>query len=305
MVYAIVSMAVAIPTAVTVAPHMAAAQAPAPATSPSAEARKEEAKATMEEVRRVAQKGPVSITLLDQGVLNLPAGQVFIPAATANRFMAALGNRKSDSRFGVILPTDGKQPWLIDIKWIKEGYVKDGDAKEWQADAMLDSLKESTNEDNKRREAEGIPALEITDWVEKPTYNDNSHQLIWSLAAKEKGAAADQPQTVNYNTYALGRDGFFSLDLITGADTIAADKGAVKAVLDGLAYNQGKRYEDFNASTDKILAPICSGSRSGMDWMAWKRGGLSIRAGWHSWPNTRRQLSSCCFRNWRPSANPM
>lgn len=232
-------------------PVGAQASSPAPLSSKSREI---ELKAAWEETSRTGQQGPRRIKLLDQGELALPAGQVFVPAETANRVMAALGNRRLDGRFGLILPIDPKQSWLIDIEWVKEGYVKDGDAKEWQPDAMLENLKVGTEKDNERREAEGIPAIEITGWVEQPTYDGRAHQLIWSLAAKERNAPASEPQTINYNTYALGREGYFSLDLITGSNTIAADKAAVKTVLAGLGYSPGKRYEDFNASTDKVAA---------------------------------------------------
>lgn len=225
-----------------------------PAPNAQQDARRAELKAAWSEAVKAGKVGPTRITLLDQGAIDLPAGQIFVPAQQANRVMVALGNRDLAGRAGLIIPVDEKQPWLIDVEWVKEGYVKDGDAKEWQPDAMLDSLKEGTEEDNKRREKEGIPQIEIVDWVEKPTYDGTTHHLIWSLASHDKGAPANTAQTINYNTYALGRDGYFSLDLITGNDTIAQDKGAVKAVLDHLAYNEGKRYENFNASTDKVAA---------------------------------------------------
>jgi hypothetical protein len=66
------------------------------------------------------------------------------------------------------------------------------------------------------REKRGIPALEIQGWVERPHYEAATHRLIWSMAARSKGQPADDPGAVNYNTYALGRDGYISLNLITG-----------------------------------------------------------------------------------------
>lgn len=226
--------------------------AQAPDTPATQDPRAAEFEAAWEEAGQKGQVGPRRIKLLDQGELNLPAGQAFIPAEAANRLMAALGNRRQDGRFGLILPTKAGEDWLIDILWVNEGYVEDGDAKEWQPDAMLDGLKEGTEQDNERRIAEGIAALDIIGWVEQPTYDARAHQLIWSLSARERGAPTSQPQTINYNTYALGRDGYFSLDLITGSDHIATDKAVAKTVLANLTFNPGKRYEDFNASTDKM-----------------------------------------------------
>src|SRR5262249_4001286 len=54
------------------------------------------------------------------------------------------------------------------------------------------------------------------------------------------------------NTFALGRDGYFSLNLLTDSTRIATDKGAAHELLAKLSYQSGKRYEDFSASTDRI-----------------------------------------------------
>jgi uncharacterized membrane-anchored protein len=105
-----------------------------------------------------------------------------------------------------------------------EGYVKDDDAKNWNADELLQSLKDGTEEQNKEREKIGIPALDIVGWIETPNYDASNHRLIWSLKAIDRGAAADAPATVNYNTYALGRDGYFQINLLTSVATIEKEK---------------------------------------------------------------------------------
>ncbi|HVE01103.1 MAG TPA: DUF2167 domain-containing protein [Sphingomicrobium sp.] len=198
--------------------------------------------------------GPAQIRLLDQATLNITDDEVFIPAAEANRIMAALGNSSTPERFGLVTEKSDNVRWMVDVTWIKEGYVRDGDAKEWQADAMLEDLKEGTERGNAERLARGIPALDVTGWVEKPAYDSASHRLVWSLSLQDRGAPAGQPQTINYNTYALGREGYFSLDLITGSDTIGTDKLVARNLLGTLNYRPGKRYEDFSSSTDKVAA---------------------------------------------------
>jgi uncharacterized membrane-anchored protein len=198
--------------------------------------------------------GPAQIRLLDQATLNITDDEVFIPAAEANRIMAALGNSSTPERFGLVTEKSDNVRWMVDVTWIKEGYVRDGDAKEWQADAMLEDLKEGTERGNAERLARGIPALDVTGWVEKPAYDSASHRLVWSLSLQDRGAPAGQPQTINYNTYALGREGYFSLDLITGSDTIGTDKLVARNLLGTLNYLPGKRYEDFSSSTDKVAA---------------------------------------------------
>ena len=75
---------------------------------------------------------------------------------------------------------------------------------------------------------------------------------MWSVAAKHKDDGAQSDPTVNYNTYALGREGYITLDLITQQSQVPKDKGAVLALLNNIDYVEGKRYADFNSSTDKV-----------------------------------------------------
>jgi len=233
--------------------------APWPATSAFAQASpppevKSEIEAAWNAARNDAVRGPADIKLLDQADLKITADEAFIPAADANRIMASMGNSASPSRFGLVVGRGKDAAWIVDIDWTQEGYVKDGDAKEWKADELLQNLKEGTDQGNSERLAKGLPALDVIGWVEPPAYDPAQHRLVWSMSLRERGTPANLPQTINYNTYALGRDGYFSLDLITGSDTIAADKNVAKSLLASLNYVPGKRYQDFNGSTDKVAA---------------------------------------------------
>jgi uncharacterized membrane-anchored protein len=224
----------------------------APATQAELEA---QLKSAWDAASKTATRGPADIKLLEQAGVQLADDDIFVPAAEANQVMQALGNGTTPARYGLIISRRRDAQWMIDVKWVNEGYVRDGDAKEWQADALLDSLREGTEAGNTERVARGLPEIEIVGWVEPPVYDAATHRLVWSLSLREKGAAATgAPQTINYNTYALGRDGFFSLDLITGSDTVATDKDVVRRLLGTLNFVPGKRYEDFDQSTDKVAA---------------------------------------------------
>ena len=79
------------------------------------------------------------------------------------------------------------------LRYIKEGYIKDDDAKNWNADELLQNLKDGNEEANKDRAARGFPQMEVIGWVKKPTYDPATHRLVWSLLAKHKG----EPDTAN------------------------------------------------------------------------------------------------------------
>lgn len=195
--------------------------------------------------------GPSDIKLRDQATLKLPAGYIWVPEPAASELMKAMGNHPDDRELGLVFPQRDEEGWMLVASYEKSGYIKDDDAKDWNVDDLFKSLKEGTEAANSERKEQGFPELEIVGWVEKPTYAAGSHSLIWSMSAKQKGAAADAPMSINYNTYALGREGYITLNLITGLNAIGQDKQHAQALLSALHFEDGKRYADFNSSTDK------------------------------------------------------
>jgi len=72
----------------------------------------------------------------------------------------------------------------------------------------------------------GFQEWEVVGWVEKPAYDPATHRLVWSLLSKRKGEPDTVEKGVNYNTYALGREGYFSLNLLTLSTRVDIDKSA-------------------------------------------------------------------------------
>jgi uncharacterized membrane-anchored protein len=197
-------------------------------------------------------KGPQDVKLSSQAVLHLPEGKVYIPQPHAAKLMHAMGNPGDYSDLeGVVFPR-GDADWFATLRFEKSGYIKDDDAKHWDAADMLKSFKEGTEASNEARQKMGGRGLEITGWAQEPTYAADAHRLVWAMKSREIGAPADEPQGVNYNTYALGREGYMSLNLVTGLDELPKYQGDAQQLLGALEFNDGKRYADFNSSTDKV-----------------------------------------------------
>lgn len=226
----------------------------APATPPAAGTSSQQAAiaAALKAMQAAQIKGPADIKLRDQATLKLPFGYVWIPEPAAGQYMKAVGNHPGERELGLIFPEADSENWVIVAEYDKAGYIKDDEAKNWDVDGMFKNLKEGTEAANEDRRAKGFPELEIVGWVEKPTYTADTHRLIWSMSARHKGAASDEPISINYNTYALGREGYITLNLITGLQDIARDKQHAQTLLAALSFDEGKRYADFNSSTDKV-----------------------------------------------------
>ncbi len=249
--FALLTMVIAALLAAAGSPTLVRAQG-APGAS-SDQARQDEAEAAWQAGVQAGKRGPAEIPLIDQAVLKLPSGYFFVPRAEGARILRALGNTVSEQTFvGLIVGTNPGDEWLVATRYVKDGFIKDDEARNWNADELLQNLKEGTEESNKDRVARGFPELEVLGWVEEPTYDSVTHRLVWSLLSKQKGAPDSDTKGINYNTYALGRDGYFSLNLLTSAEQVAGDKVAAHELLASLSYNPGKNYEDFNATTDHL-----------------------------------------------------
>ena len=211
--------------------------------------RQSEQAAAWEAAAQAATAGPATITLVDQATLDLPRGMAFIPKAEAYRWSRSVGNTPGADQIGIVT-TLGNEEWIVSVRWVPDGYVRDDEARDMKPDEVLANLRDGAEEANKDRSARGFPELELTGWVQPPSYDAATHQLQWALGVQRKG----QPDasSINLNTRALGRDGYLSLNLVTSRNEIAQYRPVAGKLLAGLQYNEGKRYGDFNGSTDRI-----------------------------------------------------
>lgn len=246
-------------------------------TADPREASRKEFDAALSGLDAARQKGPADIPMIQQLVLHLPAGYDYVPNPAAARFVAAMGNQVDESFLGLVLPGEGEIDWLVSLSFEKSGYIRDDDAKSWNVDDMLKSLKEGAEDINQARASQGIPGLELLGWAEPPAYDAATHRLVWALTVSNKGAPPGEPKSVNYNTHALGREGYVSLNLVTSLDELSKRKPVAQSLLASLEFNPGKRYEDFNAETDHTaefgLAALVGGA------MVAKKFGLFALAG--------------------------
>lgn len=219
----------------------------------------EQTKSEIEKAAKAAdaatKKGPAEIPFAGHATLHLPENFGFIPAAEAKGLLEAMGNRVGNGLLGMIVPIgETKHGWFVAATFSNAGFVKDDDAKDWKADDLLDSIRKGTEEANKKRKERGIPEMEILGWVEKPTYDASNHRLVWSIASRDKGQPESAEQGINYNTLALGREGYISMNLVTDRDSVEGLKPVARTLLAALDFNAGKRYADFNSGTDKVAA---------------------------------------------------
>ncbi len=223
-----------------------------------------EIEAAFEAAGKALRRGPVELPMAGQGKLALPGGFAFIPPAEGARLMRAMGNSVDGDFQGMVVPhlEDGSFSFY-EISYVPSGYIKDDDAKDWKADDLMQRLREGTAEGNKRRVQMGIGEMEVSGWIEPPRYEAPSHQLVWSIGARTKGDAGGVHEGINYRTLVLGREGYLAMTLVTDQAHIGVLRPATATLLDDLTFNPGKRYADFDVSTDHVaefgLATLVAG----------------------------------------------
>ncbi|GAB1722311.1 MAG: conserved exported hypothetical protein [Nitrospira sp.] len=194
--------------------------------------------------------GPTEAKLGDQALLKLPKGYQFLGAQETQALLKRMGNFPSGSELGLITATGEGEQWFMVVRYIDAGYVKDDEAANWDADALMASIKEGTEEDNKTRQAQGFSPLIIRGWEEKPHYDKAANKVVWAISAQEQESAAG----VNYNTLALGRQGYLSMNMVGSLEQLPMLKPHVSLLLANVEFVEGKRYTDFNSTTDKVAA---------------------------------------------------
>jgi len=218
------------------------------------DAAKTEFKAASDEFDKAALQGPRSVAIFDEATLSLPSGDKFVPAVAAARLLRSMGQSVDDKKLvGMVLPSQADGSWVAIITFIKDGYVRDDDARDWKADDILRRLSDGVAQSNAARKAHGFSELEIRGWAEAPAYDAATHRLVWGAVVRKKEDPDDAAhQAVNYQTVALGRDGHLELTVASNLSSFTADKSIANSLLADIDYLPGKRYADFDKFTDKV-----------------------------------------------------
>ncbi len=192
--------------------------------------------------------GPANVDLGDVAELKLGAAYIFANGEDTRKIWEYAGEPTSGLEVGCVLPKAESEEWSIIFEYDAVGYVKDDEKDTLDSQAILESIRESTEEANKKRAEIGAPAVNVTGWYEEPHYDANSHNLIWAPRGEEEKT---QIQIVNYNTRLLGRYGCMAVRLIADPATLSSVKPKLDGILANFSWKAGKSYAEWVAG-DKV-----------------------------------------------------
>ena len=188
--------------------------------------------------------GPSQVSALQNASLQLPGNFIFLDAKDTAQFMRLTENPRDGTEVEQVFGPEDLH-WFAILTFSADGYVED--KEKIDADAVLKSIREGTEEANKARKENGWAEMHVTGWHLAPHYDSQTNRLEWAIDAEEAGGGA----STNFNTRILGRRGVTSAVLVTDPDHFDADLGEFKTALTGYDFNAGDRYSEFQ-SGDKV-----------------------------------------------------
>ncbi|RBP42617.1 putative membrane-anchored protein [Roseimicrobium gellanilyticum] len=185
--------------------------------------------------------------------IEIPEGYVFFPSKGAQELMKRSGNLVNGTEDGLII-SDGKG-WSVLFEFKNDGYVKDDDKDELNADKMLKAIHENEPAMNERLKEAGLPAQHTVGFAVPPKYNEKTNNLEWATRFTTEGSPGEY---VNYNTRLLGRKGVMEATLMVDPDKLEASLPDYQKLLTGYRFVQGETYAEYRQG-DKLASYTIGG----------------------------------------------
>lgn len=208
-------------------------------------AQDESAKKVMESVKW--QNGPCNASLGNVAELRVPIGYIFAGGADTKKIMDVMGNIPSDQEVGLLAP--GSFDWFVVYEFAEVGFIKDDEKNSLDPDALLKNIQKSTAEGNKIRKKRGFPSMLNITWLDKPHYDEATHNLEWAIQGEDDAGS----KFVNQNTRMLGRKGMMVVTLVADPSNITTVMPDYEASLKEFSFKAGNTYAEFRQG-DKLAS---------------------------------------------------
>lgn len=193
-------------------------------------------------------QGPFTAKLGDEAEIAIPKDYLFSDGDGARKYLEFAHNPVSKKELGILTPKAQNEDWVVIFEFDDVGFVKDDDKGKLDAPAILESLKNGTEEANEIRKQRGWPAFHVVGWRTEPFYDQTTHNLTWAINGQEDN---ETEQTINHSVRILGRRGTMNVDLIVDPKEFTQTVPVFNAVMTGFKFTGGSRYADFT-SGDKL-----------------------------------------------------
>ncbi len=177
--------------------------------------------------------GPRKVALGDTAEITIPEGYRFLDDKGGRSFLEGMRNSAPKNLIGILAPDSTK--WFAVIEYSGTGYVKDTDASQLDASAMLKKVQKLIARQNAANSTNSSPAIASADWELKPVYNPAQNKLEWAIRAAN---------VVNYSVRLLGRRGVLEVVAVQPYQT-DFDLVPLRDIVNGIFFKDGERYSDY------------------------------------------------------------
>lgn len=199
--------------------------------------------------------GPATGNMNGIAEIKIPAKYRFADGDDTRKIMELYGNPPTNREVGYLEPDSSA--WFIVFEFDETGYVKDDEKNSLDADQILKSIKEGTEQSNEWRKEKGMPELHVVGWHKKPAYNPETNNLEWAIINESAGHKG-----INYNIRYLGRKGVMEVVIVVDEKGLKDAVAAANKLLATYTFTQGNKYSEFREG-DKIaeygLAALIAG----------------------------------------------
>ncbi len=126
------------------------------------------------------------------------------------------------------------------LSYAGEGFVTADDWKDVNADELLNSLRDGTEQGNEARAKSGISALHVDGWVQKPTFDASRKSVRWITRAHD-----DRGTVINAVALQLGRHGYERFTLVSDGRDPKGDAAILASSVNAYRFDPGHRFSDY------------------------------------------------------------
>ena len=185
-------------------------------------------------------RGPGVVAIGDVAEIELTDAYISLDRDGTRKFLELNQNPVGGNEVAVVAPISDTEQWFLVFEYDEIGYVKDDEKDELDAEAMLASIREGTEQGNAERVKRGWPTMTIAGWQEEPHYDAQTNNLTWAIIGQSEGH-----QTINKMVKLLGRRGVMTATLVASPDQLAGASATSTGLLAAYRFQSGNRYTEF------------------------------------------------------------
>ena len=125
------------------------------------------------------QAGPATVDIGNYAQITIPVGFQFT-GRQGSIAWNQLTQNPPDETVGILMPTADDRDWFLAFQFDDIGYVSDDEKADLDADAILESLQQGTEQSNQFRRSQGWSAIHLSGWIVPPKYDAVTNNLVWS-----------------------------------------------------------------------------------------------------------------------------